>query len=150
LLCLTLTASLIAPVSVAKIRGGQTKKSLGATAYTQESSASSQQKALTLLDQLLNQTKDFGDGVYSPMKVILFQAKATNLLWDYDQSRARSLFTTAMKSAVLLRPKVEGMKVGLDSDDALIKQMILNLVLPCDSAFAEQLARLVLESYPQR
>src|SRR5689334_9147311 len=104
LLCLTLTVASVAPISVAEITGGQIKGRLNAKAYIQESSASPQQKALALLDQLLNQTKDFGDGILSPMKVTLFQSEAASILWDYDQPRARSLFTTAMKSAVLLRP----------------------------------------------
>ncbi len=150
LLCLTLAASFIAPVSVAEISSRQHYRRLNANIQAQESLVSPQQKALTLLVQLPDQTKDFGAGFNSPMKVILFQADVANLLWEYDQPRARSLFTTAMKTAILLRPKVEGAKLPLRADDIPVMQTILNFVLLRDPTFAEQLARLALESYPQQ
>jgi hypothetical protein len=142
LLCLNLIIGL-APCAPASARTQHLRPVTNVTA--------SEQKALLLLDELLNHTKDFGGGFNSPMKVILFQTKAASLLWDYDQPRARFLFEAAMKSASSLTPNVEGVTIPFGSDNhVLVKQTILNSALPRDPAFAERLAALALASYPQR
>jgi hypothetical protein len=56
-----------------------------------------------------------------------------------------------MKSAVALRPKVAGTRLPSSTDDVRATQAaILNFALRRDPAFAEQLAKLVLASYPPR
>lgn len=146
-LCLLICLTLIAPL--APCASTTATQRLRKTTQT----TASEQKTLRLLNQLLNQTKDLDDGGSSwPMKVILFKAQAANLLWDYDQARARALFTTALKSVVQLSKTRVPNNIGSSADEEhlLLKKLILNYALPHDAVFPEQLTKLLLESYPQR
>lgn len=138
LLCLTLIAS-FSPVAPASATDRQRQ----ATRTT-----ASEQKALTLLDQLLAQTNDFGDEHTGSIKLPIFLSRVADLLWNYDQPRARRLFESAVKASGSLTPTTQEQVLPSD-DHVVVRKTILSLVLPRDTAFARRLAGLAFQSYPR-
>jgi hypothetical protein len=146
LLGLTLIAPFAQPTLAIGQTASQNESPVKAKVSVTDFSVTPQQQALALLDQLLSQTKDF-EGVYKPVKIILFQAQIADVLWNYDQPRARALFENAMKSAGPLLPKRPDDRPlsSLDTEIySLVSGEILDFVLAHDAAFAERLASLAL------
>ena len=149
LLMLSLTSTCAQPSSVAKTSSQQNEPNLDATPPSQDKTPLSKQQALALLDELVGQTKNFAPGLYRALRVSLVQADIGDLLWDYDQARARSLFETALRSAETMRPK-QNVSRALNSPVATyhleVEKEILEYVLGRDARLAEELATLVLKT----
>lgn len=134
---------------VANAPSQQNEPKLDANRPLQDKITSSKQHALALLDDLIGQTKNFAPGLFRPFRVSLVQADIANLLWDYDQTRARSLFETAFKSAETMRPKANGgraQNTPIATYHLEVEKEILEYVLGRDVRFAEALAAFALKA----
>jgi len=106
LLGLTLIAPFAQPTAAVQQSAGKNQPAIKPNTTTGDSSATPQQRALVLLDQLLGQTKDF-QGLTRSLKIAVLQSESANLLWDYDRPRARTLFENAVRSADAPRVHLE-------------------------------------------
>jgi tetratricopeptide (TPR) repeat protein len=153
LFSLLVVLSLITPSaqrnSVAKTPSKQNEPKLDANPPLQNNVSSSKQHALALLDELVGQTKNFVPGLFRPFRVSLVQADIANLLWDYDQARAHSIFETAFKSAETMRPKANASRAQnspIATYHLEVEKEILEYVLGRDVRFAEALAAFALKA----
>ncbi|HXG64668.1 MAG TPA: hypothetical protein VNO70_06145 [Blastocatellia bacterium] len=110
-------------------------------------------RALHILSRLLEQAKGFKeDGHLKPIKVILIQAQIAYILWDYDQKRARQLFTDAFNAADLLRPGQPQSRFFSGPDDEmhlLLRKEIFRFLLRRDSNLAEKLVTSIARPVPK-
>lgn len=96
-------------VSAAAQGGGQKRKGAGAKARagaTAEAPTLEQRYALSVLDQLLSSSKEFEDDRLRIRTV----AQVADILWRYDETRARGLFKEAFEAVA--SAKLEGQKAG--------------------------------------
>jgi len=144
-----LVLSLISPTtqqsSVAKAQG-QKKEGTLSTTPLPDKITSSTRHALEVLDELIGQTKNFAPGPFGRFKVSLVQADTADLLWSYDQARARSLFEAAFKSSQTMRPKATTGRAAYPPNHLEIETEIIEYVLNRDARFAEELVAVALKA----
>src|SRR5581483_1518580 len=146
LLGLTLTISGAPSIMAVGQNGGPPPPAAASKAVKADSTATPQQRALALLNQLLGQTKVFQGYTWS-LKTALFQTQAADLLWDYDQARARGVYEDAVKSANgLLRKRPAGRPLSFNEtmEYSQVCDELIDSALTHDAAFAERLASLTL------
>ncbi len=105
-----------------------------------------QQRALYLLDQLFDTAKAFT----SDKLKIRAQAQIADSLWDFDEPRARDMFTEAFNSIFIM--KQPGRRKGADGQgaaqfnpDSQLRIEVLQLIARRDLALAEGLSRTVID-----
>lgn len=145
----TLIVAFAQPMTAAGRNAGQKPPTVESGAPKADS-ATPQERGLSLLNQLLTRTNDF-QGSWKSLKAALLQTEAADLLWSYDQPRARSLFETAIKSAEAQIPKIAGGKplstFHTEQYSALCRELI-GVALARDAALAERLVMLALAPLP--
>lgn len=114
----------------------------------QETPDASKQHALALLDELTAKTKDFAPGLFTPIRVSLAQADIAEVLWQYDQERARALLENALKSAETIRPRRDAQFTyhPMASKLQAVELEIIDVALNHDPAFAERLTTTILQA----
>lgn len=111
----------------------------------QYKSNAAKQHALAVLDEVIKQTNDFPPHFYRALTVSLIQTDIADLLWDYDEHRARSLFETALSSSAAMRPP-KGQSSPLDTPHLDVEKEIIECALTHDFRFAEELAARALKA----
>src|SRR4030095_1029028 len=145
LLGMTLIAQLAQPTSAVEQRASKDQPATKPNTTSADSSVTPQQRALMLLDQLPGQTKEFRS-LTAYLKISLFQSEVADLLWDYDQPRARALLEEAIKTAGRDPTLAAGRTLSpfdTSTYSALCKE-IVDFALKHDTAFAEKLVSLAL------
>lgn len=131
-------------VSAAAQGGGQKRKGAGAKARAggrAEALTLEQQYALSVLDQLLSSSKEFEDDRLR----VRTRAQVADILWRYDEPRARGLFKEAFEavpSVKVEKPKAGGAPAppsGAASTLLQLRGEVLSLVARGDPDFAESL-----------
>jgi hypothetical protein len=103
----------------------------------QKSSSTDRQRAVTLLRQLAVQTASFPRDRDKPVKIALFQAEVADILWDYDEPRARAHFAETFKAADAFKRDKPG---AFNPDMSLMVRMaIVRFILNHDANLAEKL-----------
>lgn len=93
-------------------------------------------RVVNVLDQVLEAQTGFQD---APLR-ILIQANVADMLWSYDQPRARRLFDTALQeSARLAEPDPSARLQGPTMTPGSTRASVIRLIMPHDSDWAIKL-----------
>lgn len=96
-----------------------------------------QQRALTVLRQLLTESGQFEETFLKPVNILYLKYRIADLLWEQDPTLARRLFVECFQEA---GSKKLGSR-GLGSDLSLrMRREILEFLFPHDATLAEELA----------
>ena len=94
------------------------------------------QKIISVLDQVLDAQNSFSD---APLR-ILIQANVADVLWSYDQPRARRLFEGALQeTARLPEPSASARSQGTAGLPSNARASVIRLIMPHDSDWATRL-----------
>lgn len=94
------------------------------------------QRVTSVLDQVLEAQNSFPD---APLR-ILIQANVADMLWSYDQPRARRLFEGALQeTASLPEPSASARSQGTAALPSNARASIIRLIMPHDSDWATRL-----------
>ncbi len=110
-----------------------------------------QRRAIALLDSLVKDTMMFDN---QPLGIKM-QAKIADALWNFNQARAREIFTDAFQATGEIKlPEIQNKSAGLISDQTLsaifserakLRQEVLQFVVVRDAELAEKMRASVAE-----
>jgi hypothetical protein len=125
-----------------KPEGVETRTRSGAASVTEsEKPAAAKQRALALLDELLRRTDSFED----PVVRIRAKADIANVLWKFDEPRARSIISESFAAAAGLR-STNPDAPSLQPDPSLsLRSELTNLAASRDSKLAQTLVASVVD-----
>jgi len=123
-------------------------------AQTENSSAEKaltihQQRALFLLDQLFESTKDFKDSLFK----IRVQAQIADLLWEHDKVRARRQFEETFQAIDLIATPAQQEKApsstAIDNPQSRLRRELILLISRRDPELAERLMKTIVDVPPE-
>jgi hypothetical protein len=103
-----------------------------------------QKKVLAVLDQLLETQKSFAD---DNLRIVI-QAHVADILWGYNQPRARRLFEEAFQAIATARALGRSPSVPQTYADCSGRIMVIQLLMQHDSALATKLVESVADGSP--
>lgn len=120
-----------------------------ATPAAFSNSGSSEQRARSLLIELLERADVIVVGSERPLKLTLLKADIADILWEHDRARSRQLFSHVFQKAEEFSPgNPIGGRFSLAGTDmrTLLRKQIIDIVLTHDHEFAEELVRSALRA----
>ena len=141
--CLLLLALLNMPLAAQnKTKPPASEKPVKAEASAEPALTPQQQRALALLDQLFDKAKDFKEG----QAKIRVQARIADVLWDYDQPRARRQFEDTFRAINSVRIHTAMNKEPSAYDLRLLQSKLRAEVLPLIAQRDRELASKLIKS----
>ena len=105
------------------------------SAKTREDQAAQERRAVQLLNELLQDTEKLEDNFLKSVNVVYLKYRIADLLWDYDQPKARRLFIESFESA----------DKRIDAEmSSRLRSEIIDYLVPHDAVLAEELAASVV------
>lgn len=151
--CLFLTLSLVCHVARAAHapESSSSKRSpqANATPASTSDKGSAEQRALSLLGELLEQADAIVVGYERPLKLTLLRAGIADILWEHDRARAKQLFSQIFQKAEEFSPgNPIGGRFSSPGTDmrTLVRKQILDAVLTHDHEFAEEIVKSALRA----
>lgn len=100
-----------------------------------EEQAMQERRAVQLLNELLQDTEKLEDNFLKSINVLYLKYRIADLLWDYDQPKARRLFIESFEAA--------DKRIAAEMSSQL-RSEIIDFLLPHDAVLAEELAASVI------